>query len=68
MLWPLAGTFLAHLDAKARRALLRILQGPANCAPKRSAGLFARQDGEALSALLIELHAVPRFSGTCRQV
>ena len=53
--WPAAETYLAALDANARRTLLGILTSPFYIRADAIGRLHARDDGEDLAELLIEL-------------
>ncbi len=55
MEWHAAETFLAALDADARRALLGILTSPPEVRATAIGRLHARDDGADLTELLIEL-------------
>jgi hypothetical protein len=53
--WPAAQTYLAALDAEARRTLLLILTSPSEVRADAIGRLHARDDGADLAELLIEL-------------
>jgi hypothetical protein len=53
--WPAAETYLAALDADARRTLLGILTSPSEVRADAIGRLHIRDDGTDLSELLIEL-------------
>jgi hypothetical protein len=53
--WPAAETYLAALDADARRTLLGILTSPSDIRAAAIGRLHARDDGADLTDLLIEL-------------
>jgi hypothetical protein len=53
--WPAAETYLAALDAEARRTLLGILTSPREVRADAIGRLHARDDGADLTELLIEL-------------
>jgi hypothetical protein len=53
--WSAAETYLAALDADARRTLLAILTSPAETRADAIGRLHARDDGADLTELLIEL-------------
>jgi hypothetical protein len=55
MLWPAAETFLAYLDADARRTLLGVLEGPSEVRAEAIGRIHADDGGAALSELLVEL-------------
>ncbi|MDP9345759.1 MAG: hypothetical protein M3P44_08555 [Actinomycetota bacterium] len=53
--WPAGETYLASLDAGARRTLLSILTSPSEVRADAIGRLHARDDGADLTELLIEL-------------